>query len=423
MSGLSDRRAAAGMVDYDQAKLFAADPSPERRAEIAARGDIQPEILYFLANDAEPTVRIAAAGNDATPVHAGLILSLDPDDAVRCSLAERIGRLAPGLDDTQRARIGAIVNDVLETLARDQIGRVRRILAEAIKESDAVPRAVVERLAGDRDAEIAAPVLEFSPLLDDETLIGIIRGSPASAALIAISRRNGLGAPVADAIVDADDAPAITALLSNRSAQIREETLDRLVARAVDFPDWHEPLVRRPVLPQSAIRRLARFVADALVKDLSRRGDLDAETEALLVREVNDRLDAEDGAAAPGEPWGEAASRETADERALRLHAQGKLDEALLLDELGRGDRVFVSHGLALLADLPEPVVSKAVSLASAKGVTAIAWKAGLGMPAAVQLQLKLARIPPPKVLQPKGEGGFPMTEDEMVWQLEFLGG
>jgi len=423
MSGPADRRAAGAGVDYEEAKRLAADPSPERRARLAARADIQPEILYFLANDAEPAVRGAAAANPATPVQAGLVLALDPDDGVRCSLAERIGRLVPELDDAARERVGGIVNNVLETLARDQMGRVRRILAEAVKDSDAVPRAVVERLASDADAEIAAPLLEFSPLLDDETLIGIIRGSPESAALSAISRRTGLGAPVADAIVDADDATAITELLSNRSAQIREETLDRLVDRAVDFPDWHEPLVLRPVLPQQTIRRLARFVAVALVQDLSRRTDLNAETAALLTREVNSRLDAEDGTAQPADPWGADANRETADERARRLHQEGKLDEGLLIEQRGRGDRVFVSHALALLSELPEPVVSKTTSLASAKGVTAIAWKAGLGMRAAVQLQLKLARIPPPKVLQAKGDDGFPMTEDEMVWQLEFLSG
>ncbi len=422
MSGIDDRRESragsrAGTIDYDEAKRLAADPSPESRARLAARADIQPEILYFLANDAEPAVRGAAAANAGTPAQAGLVLARDPDDGVRCALAERIGRLAPDLDDAARAHIGDIVNEVLETLARDQVGRVRRILVEAIKDSDAVPRSVVEKLANDDDVQIASPMLQFSPLLDDDILIKIIQGSPASAALSAISRRAGLGAPVADAIVDADDAPAITELLLNQSAQIREETLDRLVDRAVDFPDWHEPLVRRPVLPQEVIRRLARFVADALVKDLSRRGDLDDDTAALLTREVKDRLDAED------DPWGEEADRETADERAQRLHQEGKLDETLLLEQLQRGDRVFVSHAVALLSELPEQVVSKAVSLASAKGMTALAWKAGLGARAAVQLQLKLARIPPPKVLQPEGDDEFPLTEDEMVWQIEFLVG
>jgi len=159
------------------------------------------------------------------------------------------------------------------------------------------------------------------------------------------------------------------------------------------------------------------------VKDLSRRGDLDADTAALLKQEVDERLDAEQGRPAPDDPWGEDADRETADERALRFYNEGKLDEALLLDRLGHGERVFVSHGLALLAGLEEPVVSKASSLASAKGMVAIAWKAGLSMRAAVQLQLKLARIPPPKVLHPKVDADFPMTEDEMHWQIEFLSG
>jgi len=211
MSGFEDRRVAAGRtIDYEEAKRLAADPSPEARARVAARTDVQPEILYFLANDDEPAVRVAAAANEATPVHAGLVLARDSDEKVRCSLAERIGRLAPGLDEEARARVGVIVNDVLETLARDQLGRVRRIIADAVKDSDAVPRSVVEILANDDDVEIAAPVLEFSPLLDDDMLIEIIEGSPASGTLAAISRRSGLRAPVAEAIVAADDAPAIT---------------------------------------------------------------------------------------------------------------------------------------------------------------------------------------------------------------------
>ncbi|MEE8333030.1 MAG: DUF2336 domain-containing protein [Alphaproteobacteria bacterium] len=405
------------MIEYDEAKRLAGDPSPERRARLAARDDIQPEILFFLASDKDPVVRAAAAANDVTPVQVGLDLSRDPDDGVRCSLAERIGRLAPDLDDAALAHVSDIVNQVLETLARDQMGRVRRILAEAIKDSDTVPRSVVKILASDDDVGIAAPVLEFSPLLDDEILVEIIKGSPASGALSAISRRAGLGAPVADAIVAADDEPAITELLSNQGAQIREETLDRLVDRAVDFPDWQEPLVHRPVLSPKAVGQLARFVADALVQDLSRRGDLDADTATLLTREVNDRLDAED------DPWDEETEREPADERALRLLNEGKLDEKLLLDHLGRGERMFVSHGVALLSDLPESVISKAISLASAKGITATAWKAGLSMRTAVQLQLKLVRLPPSKVLRPKDNDDFPMTEDEMVWQIEFLGG
>lgn len=39
----------------------------------------------------------------------------------------------------------------------------------------------------------------------------------------------------------------------------------------------------------------------------------------------------------------------------------------------------------------------------------------------AAELQLRLSRIAPAKVLKASPEGGYPMTKDGMEWQLEFL--
>jgi len=52
----------------------------------------------------------------------------------------------------------------------------------------------------------------------------------------------------------------------------------------------------------------------------------------------------------------------------------GRLDEAAVLDALGKGDRVFVTAALAALAGVPVEVVQKAVSLEGAKGLIALAW-------------------------------------------------
>ncbi len=57
-------------------------------------------------------------------------------------------------------------------------------------------------------------------------------------------------------------------------AQIREATLDALVARSVDHTDWHAPLVRRPSLPPRAARMLSEIVATHLLSELAKRADL-----------------------------------------------------------------------------------------------------------------------------------------------------
>ena len=417
LARLTGRRKKAVPPDYEEAKRLASDQSPKSRLSLAGRGDVQPEILYFLAEDPDVNVRRAVAGNDATPVQAGLVLAGDTDTDVRCHLAQRIGRLAPQLDEASRERIGAAVNDVLEKLASDQVPRVRHLLAEELKHAASVSPDVIEHLARDTDPSVAAPVLEFSPLLDDDVLLDIIAGTPEGAGLVAISRRNGLSDQVADAVVATDDEQAICSLLSNQSAQIREETLDALVERAETVPDWHKPLVARPALSGRAVRHLAEFVAEALLRDLERRSDIDPQTATALSRTVRSRLGDSDAAD------DEDDARETADERALRLFRQGELTEELVAASIDRGERSFVIEALTLLADLPGDVVSKTVSMASAKGMVAIAWKAGLTMRTAAQLQLRLARIPPGSVLKAKEGDVYPLTEDEMRWQLDFFAG
>ena len=96
------------------------------------------------------------------------------------------------------------------------------------------------------------------------------------------------------------------------------------------------------------------------------------------------------------------------------------MDFAVLAENLGSGERGFVSTALAVKAGIVEAMVGKVLEARSAKGVVALAWKAGLSPDFAVQLQTRLGGIAPPDVLRPRG-GAFPLTEEEMTWQLELF--
>jgi hypothetical protein len=78
---------------------------------------------------------------------------------------------------------------------------------------------------------------------------------------------------------------------------------------------------------------------------------------------------------------------------------------------------------LAAAADLPLPVVRRAASLRSAKGIVSIAWKAGFSMQTAYALQIVLARLAPGTTLRAGPGNSFPLTVQEMCWQLKFLSG
>lgn len=114
---------------------------------------------------------------------------------------------------------------------------------------------------------------------------------------------------------------------------------------------------------------------------------------------------------------------ESVEEKVTRLKKEGKLDEDAVDEALHAGQRVFVRAALALLAEVPVDVVDKILSARSAKGVVALVWKAKLPMRLAVQIQTRLGGISPRQALQARGGTAFPLTSEEMTWQIEFFGG
>lgn len=407
-------------LTYEETRDLARHADPEVRRRLAGRADLRPEILYFLADDPSPQVRRQIAANMATPVQADFHLAADADPSVRGDLAQKIARLAPGLSDDEQDRLRHITYETLQLLARDQFVRVRQILAEALKDIADAPPEVIRQLAQDSELAVASPILEYSPVLTDEDLLEIIRECPANGALSAICRRRVVAGPVADLVARSDDADAIAVLLANPSAQIREETLDMLIDRAPDCEAWHAPLVRRPHLSSRAVTRLARFVADNLLEVLDRRTDFPPATKAAVADAVRRRVEAEGRG---GRGKGGALSAETSMEHVRRLTAEDKLSDSLILDALSSGDQEFVVCALSVRAGVSVERVRKIVETQSPKGMVALCWKAGVAMSATVPLQAKLAKVAPPDVMRPRASSadGYPMSEDEMVWQLEFF--
>lgn len=412
-------------VTYEQARDLLDHPEVEVRRALAVRDDLEPEILFFLARDPDAAVRRAIAANAATPDKASLLLAADDDADVRFDLADRVGRLLPGLTAAQREKARRTVHQVLILLARDQMPRVRRALSEALKAVPDAPHDIVLTLAMDAEAGVAAPVLEFSPVLTDEDLRAVIQASPLTAQLVAISRRIDVGEEVSNAIVGSGDVDAITALLKNKSAQIREETLDAIIDAAPGHAGWHEPLVHRSSLSAKAALRIAEFVAAALVQELARRSDLDAETADALDHLVKERLRRDDGRAglAPGDP-GDLLSSEALKVAVRQVEALARADKlttGAVMQMAGDGAIPMAVAALARMADLPLGAVVEVVRAASAKGMLAVGWAADFTAEEAAQLQLKVARATPETLIRPRAGGGFDATEAELVWQLDMF--
>jgi len=376
----------------------------EQRAQIAARGDTAPELLVFLAADPSPTVRIAVAANRAAPAHADRLLAEDADPSVRIALARKVAKLAPGLSADEVNRLRKLTWSTLRMLAADAAAAVREALADAVKEMSDAPREIVLSLARDIEFRVSDPVLRLSPLLTADDLLDLLSNPPNREAARSIASRPGVAESVSDAIALADDPEAIHALLVNRSAQIREKTLDMLAERARPHEPWHEPLADRPELSGRAARLLTGFVADDLLRKLADRSDLDAETRAAVSAAVTARI-------APPRPRMQP-----------RPNQAGHRDpEFEVLQAIARGDGDELLHLLSLASGVSVSAIQRAARLRSARALVAVVWRAGFSMKVAVSAQTLLASIAPSEMVLPTADGGYPLRPDELKWHFDTL--
>jgi uncharacterized protein (DUF2336 family) len=403
---------------YEQQRGTLETDDTKERLRLAGREDTRPEILYYLAEDNVPEVRRAIASNRSTPRQADAKLVQDGDEQVRYQLADKIACLVPELTAEQREKAEDLTITVLRELAADQLPKIRAIVSEHLKSSDGVPKDIILQLARDLETIVAAPVLQFSPLLSDQDLLAIIAAGRESGALSAIAKRCALGGDVADAVAQTLEPKAVGALLANNSAQLREDTLDWVIDNAAAVEPWHRPLVKWPSLSDNAIRRIAGFVSAALVETLCSRNDIDAATAVELAKAVKDGMKP-DAAGAPELEAGQEPEKDGGGNWAAELFKSGGLDNDALQDAITAGDREFVIHALSLKSGYPIEAVNSVLVSALPRRVTALAWKAEFTMRTAMQLQLRIAHVRPQSILNARDGIDFPLDEGELQRELK----
>jgi uncharacterized protein (DUF2336 family) len=404
--------AAQANLSRDEILKILEERTQAAQHELACQTDAGADVLGYLAAHGLVATRRAVAANIAAPEHANRLLSDDEDDDVRAELARKIVRLMPDLSREEAAHVREIAIEMLEKLARDQAPGVRAILAEEIKHLHCVPKSVVDRLARDIEETVAAPILEYSPLLSDADLIEIIASAKADCALSAVARRRPLSSEVSDVIVGSLDIPAVATLLANPHAAIRERTLEELVETAESIEELHTPLTLRSDLSIRTIRRLASFVGTALLENLAALGDLDEGTRTVLKRRLRTRLQEGDG-------------RKTAVPDAVQIVSLavdgGYLNGEFVEEVADGGNKEAVIAALATLARVPPQTVRRIINAHSAKAIIALIWRAGLSMRIAFKIQVFVMRLTPNECLAARNGKDFPLSEDEMRWQLNYF--
>ncbi|PZN98745.1 MAG: hypothetical protein DCF29_20175 [Alphaproteobacteria bacterium] len=286
--------------------------------------------------------------------------------------------------------------DIFLTVA-DQIERdIRKALATRLAQADWAPHAVVEVLMMD-DIEIARPLLASSPVLQDEDMMRVLLEATLEHQ-IEVAMRPRLSGRVSDAIIDRGEPATLTALASNRTAQISGEGVRRLVEHSRRIAALRLPLTRHPGLTETLAEQMYQWVGIALRHSIASRFEIDEDRLAGLVEQAaTDAMSLSDTA-------NDSPERDEMERRLIdKLHAAGQLKPGYLVRAIREKRLGLFLHGLAALSGLPAADVRKALSDNSAEALYYAC--AAIGMDRAVFPAI-LAEIRHLNDGMPAGDGG-----------------
>ena len=150
---------------------------------------------------------------------------LERDQLFR-NMAQLYSYVSDRCDDEQVSQYDEVLCQLAELVEVEARTHVAKLLAPL----ERAPGNVVNKLANDL-IEVAAPLLEFSNVLNDDDLIEIVERQ-SEAHRVAIAGRARVAERVGEAIAEHGGSPSMVRLVNNLAAELGSDTLRRLVERA-----------------------------------------------------------------------------------------------------------------------------------------------------------------------------------------------
>jgi uncharacterized protein (DUF2336 family) len=244
---------------------------------------------------------------------------------------------------------------------------VRRALAEVLADREEAPPALILSLANEQ-AEIAAPVLQRSPLLLDADLVEIV-GAGEPAAQLAIARRAHLPCAVAAALAEVGTAEACLILIENPTAEIAPFSLDRIVGRCGHLAAVREAVFARPDVPLQTRQALVLQLAETLANFVSEREWLGRARAQQVAREACEKATVTLAA---------VSSHDHLKPLVAHLRESGQLNAGLILRALLCGNVSMFENALTELSGLAPARVAGLVHDRCGTGFRALYDRAGL---------------------------------------------
>ena len=302
--------------------------------------------------------------------------SYRPSEAETLTSAAQLLELAKGrtTDDRRRLLLGIaalcdatppgveaspVLGDIFMIIARQAERDIRKALSDSLAGAEWAPPALIAMLALD-EIDIARPIIARSPLLKDQDLLRVLVEATVEHQ-IEVARRPNISGRVADAIIDRAEPASLTALAGNRTADVGDEAMRRLVDHSRRIAALRAPLTRHPRLNDALAEQLYQWVGQALRQAIGERFRID---DARLAHAV----DAATVAAGPQKPLvvkvdePSITEREEMERRLVaKLQSAGQLRAGFLIRAVREQRLSLFEHGIAALGGFPITHVRAAI--------------------------------------------------------------
>jgi len=300
----------------------------------------------------------------AYPDFVSLSQSSNSDDrgsAAHLSAIAYLNHVGPS--DEQAALYAALIG-----FLDDPSVKVRAALAYGLLHSAEAPRPIMLALLHD-SAVIARAVLQYSPVLIDADLFGLVRTLELPM-LVALSQRDSISPRLAAALIARGDVDLTIRLLRRIEIALGDKLLGELAIGLGDVPEARGALLARRDLPASARLHLVQKVTEALRGARMVKGALAADRLGRVLRDSTDTA-----ISAIGEREAVKASPAYVSE----LIVNDAVNTRILLHAVVTGHVMFFADCLAELAQAPRAKVFSLLESGSRPALNALLARCGLG--------------------------------------------
>ena len=304
-------------------------------------------------------------------------LARTTDSAQRRELLREVTDLFFETSGSRNARETALFDDVLQIVAAEMQASVLAELSKIFADAADAPAGLMRDLANN-SFEVAAPVLQRSRALDEQTLLQIVNYQ-SQQHIKAVAQRGDVSEKLSDAIVKFGDDHALDALIRNDDAKISRTSMEVAVDRARRNTLLHEGVVGRSDLPLDLLNEMY-FVVENTLRDqiMQRNASVDPTTLDAALSKARERMH-------------KSASDTSAEAKNAMAFIQskknsGELNARLLVSLYREAKQAHFLYGLAEITNLDPETVADLIERRDIDGLAMICRAAGIERPLFVTL-------------------------------------